>query len=98
MFNTYYIFYFLLLIVLIYYNKITTLNTHSWIWITTSSNNHFQVLLNLIFSFFLTHPNDLLIYYDLSLSVSNILCKNLKGLIAGVEINDTLKNEIAIAR
>lgn len=62
----------LYIIILIDYNyKIKTSSKYNWIGITTASNNHFKVSINLMFSFFLIHPNNLFIYYDMNLSYIN---------------------------
>lgn len=65
--------YFTILIYFTYflYNSNSDYSCFHWIGITTSSNNHFKVSINLILSFFITHPNSMLIYYDMNLDLFN---------------------------
>lgn len=71
--SIYILFEFILFFFLICYfiNVFNFKNYKKWIGITTSSDNHFHVSVNLILSFFITHPNNILIYYDMDLNKSN---------------------------
>lgn len=62
--------------IFVYYKTPRKINNYSWVGITAASDNHFQVSINLILSFFITHPDDFLIYYDLNLSLTNKLKLN----------------------
>lgn len=61
---------------ILYSNSTKDYKKYDWVGITSSSDDHFKVSLNLILSFFITHPNDFLIYYDMELSKSNKILLN----------------------